>query len=519
MTSLSNLYPPRLRQQNIDLIKGVKSAASQQEFEQADQRISNELHPSLFAELDWMEMTMPHQQRQNGAQMADDIFIFHLGQIIAQRSTEFDLSDQELDLEVAANLGFYRNLIQDEQRPLDNLGKALMQRFADAIDKAQPHADKIVAAICEQKKPAIASSFKDICDPNWLLQKIDVEIRNAFAQSLNHVTSRMNTKQYLRKIGGEFPQFQIPAIETADDLQQLLTDLAGLGESAKTNAVYELAATCQALYDIVDEMDAAMLSSFSGELAVGYGGCGNCSMMYASSAIVSFDPGCPGLFEGDDNHIYFPTEFNVSTCPFCGEEARADSPALFYSSTRHQVIYNFPRLGQFSEDQAREMHRSLISNLRQKFIDRVSTDEAARFESANEELTYSVPEFLLAIQMGTTVKEEHVALIVRLADGSGMILDSTKGAIIGLTRSEMQSEWATAQTVDIEDALQDEGIGGGPGVKQAMEAFAAGQFEESRDMLEVLYNRHPEDPVVRKNLAAAYFRLGDIESAQRVYRG
>ena len=157
--------------------------------------------------------------------------------------------------------------------------------------------------------------------------------------------------------------------------------------------------------------------------------------------------------------------------------------------------------------------------MRQKYIDRVGAEEAAKFNSANEELTYSAAEFLLAIQMGTTVKEQHVALILRMANGSGLILDSTKGATIALTRSEMQGEWVAAQAVDIEHALQDEGIGGGPQVKQAMEAFAAGQYERSRDILQALYERHPQDPVIKKNLAAAFYSLGDIESAQRVYRG
>ena len=44
------------------------------------------LHPSLFAELDCMEMTMPYQQRQDGARLVDDIFLYHLNEIITQRN-------------------------------------------------------------------------------------------------------------------------------------------------------------------------------------------------------------------------------------------------------------------------------------------------------------------------------------------------------------------------------------------------------------------------------------------------
>ena len=71
MLFLSELYPPRNRSTNIALIKNLQAAHNQEEFEVAEERIAKVLHPSLFVELDWMEMTMPTQQRAEGAHLGD----------------------------------------------------------------------------------------------------------------------------------------------------------------------------------------------------------------------------------------------------------------------------------------------------------------------------------------------------------------------------------------------------------------------------------------------------------------
>jgi Flp pilus assembly protein TadD len=56
-------------------------------------------------------------------------------------------------------------------------------------------------------------------------------------------------------------------------------------------------------------------------------------------------------------------------------------------------------------------------------------------------------------------------------------------------------------------------------MKAALEAFASGQYERSRDILEALHQKFPGDEAVRKNLAVAYVTLGDKESARRVLAG
>ena len=104
-------------------------------------------------------------------------------------------------------------------------------------------------------------------------------------------------------------------------------------------------------------------------------------MMYASTAICAFDPTCPGLFESDTNRINLPLAFNVSVCPFCGEQSRDEAPSLFYAPHRNLVIYVYPRLGQYSEEEARQVHRPVVQALRDRLIARLSRDECGALRS------------------------------------------------------------------------------------------------------------------------------------------
>jgi hypothetical protein len=519
MLSTRDLYPSRDRATNVQLIKNLRAATNQEAFEAADKEIAMALHPSLLAELDWMEMTMPAHQRTAGASFVDGLFVHHLAAIMSQRKVDFDLSEEELRWEISANINFYKNLVSDEQRPLDVLGEQLSKRIQDCLESLEPDMAGAIARICDAERHRINSEFAGVQDPDWIMLMIDVEIKNALAISLDHVSSRMQTKQFMRAVGGQFPRIEVPSIESEDDLQLLLKKLKDLEDYARKFSVCRLAAICLVLRELFAGTDVSAFKGFGGEIAVGYGHCGNCSMMYASRAIVSYDPTCPGLFRGKDGQINFSTNFNVSVCPFCGDQQRAETPSMFYLPQRNQVIYNFPRLGQFSEDKAREVHRPVLSAIRERYLARISADEVVKFEAANEEVTYSAAEFLIAIQMGTTVKEEHVYNVVRLINGSGLIMDPTKGVIIELTPAEMRDHWRSAGPMTTNTAAKEEDARGGPLMKDAMDAFDARDYERSRDILEKLHQTHPDDQVVRKNLAVVYVALGDKESARRVVGG
>lgn len=516
MPILPQLYPPRSRSTNIELIKSLRAAYNEQEFNSADQQIAKNLHPSLIAELDFMEMSMPVQQKEDGIRLVDGLFFHHLPAFLSLRKAEFDLPDEELRMEVAANIDFYLHMQKDELQPLDALGPKLSQKLKGMLQTLEPDPGAILVDICDEERPRIIGQFEDVRDPNWLFLIVDVEIMNALYKSLDHLTSRFKTKQFFRHIGDEFPRLEGPTATTPDVLQLLSEQLAGLEREALRYDVYRLAAVCHVLRELYKGKDSSDYDQFSGTRAVGSGPCGNCSMYFASSAIVSYDPNCPDLFEGEEEQIHFPLDFNVSICPFCGESVRAETPSLFYSPARNLVIYNLPLLGQYSKEEARSIYRDAISYLREQYIQHSSPEEAVKFNQANEEMTYHMMDFLLAIQMGTTAREEHVCNLVRLADGSGLVLDNTKGAIISLTPIEMESQWSQSRGIDLDSALKDEGLGGDPKVKEAMQAFSAGEYERSREILEALYKQYPNDEVVRKNLAVAYVTLGDKESAKKI---
>jgi hypothetical protein len=85
------LYPPRERATNVTLIKDVMYARDQQSFERADAELGRSLRPSLFSELDWLELALPPEQRERGAEVSEGIFVRHLPAIVRQRLIQFDV--------------------------------------------------------------------------------------------------------------------------------------------------------------------------------------------------------------------------------------------------------------------------------------------------------------------------------------------------------------------------------------------------------------------------------------------
>ncbi len=130
--------------------------------------------------------------------------------------------DADLKLEVQTHGDFYRNLLDDEIQPLDGLGESLSQRVQGFIKQVEPDIDFAVAKICVDEKPRIIRIFSGVEDGNWIQQMIDVEIQNALLQSLDHIACRIQTKQFMRHIGGQFPYLNIEGINSQEDFQLLL---------------------------------------------------------------------------------------------------------------------------------------------------------------------------------------------------------------------------------------------------------------------------------------------------------
>ena len=144
--------------------------------------------------------------------------------------------------------------------------------------------------------------------------------------------------------------------------------------------------------------------------------------------MVALDSRSPFVNWRNTNLTYIPADLNRATCIFCGHSAPVESPALFYSPQRAQVVYSVPTaLHRIQEEAAPDFYRTLIEHLRGEYREHLTDEEAVRFDSASELLTYSLPEFLQAMQTGETLNEDHVCNLIAVPDGTGLLVDLSKG--------------------------------------------------------------------------------------------
>ena len=119
---------------------------------------------------------------------------------------------------------------------------------------------------------------------------------------------------------------------------------------------------------------------------------------------------------------------------------------LFYSPIRQQVVYCLPiDAPQIDEGEAIEFFRGAIEYLRSRYVKGLTEEESRRFDAATELLAYSLPDFLYAIQMGETVDESHVYNFVRMPNGTGLVVDLSKGFARGMTTSEVKAMTESGQ--------------------------------------------------------------------------
>jgi hypothetical protein len=518
MQTHPELYPPRLRSTNIALIRGVLHAGDQAGFEAADAMVARALHPSLFSELDWMERTMPPAQREQGGALADDLFTRHLPALVTQRLVEFVLGDADLASEVDNHRDFYNYAIEQRPEVVEALGPELAERIRRHLAESPPTAEQLAAPWYERERSRVEKLLRTVEDRGWLWFLIYVEVQDAMVLALDHLSSRLAAKALMRASGGGFPQLPAGDVRTRQDAGRMAASLREAADQATAYSLLHMAGTFRAIADVLELTDPSSLVKFSGDRAAGGGPCGTCSMNHCSSAIVSLDPTCPGIFDDERDMVYVGLNLNVDTCPFCGTQSRADSPALFYTPRHNLVIYNVPRLDQFTESEALEVHHDVLSEIRQSYMERVGEEKAIAFDHANEEFTYSITDFLIAIQMGTTAREEHVYGLIRSFDGGGFVMDPTKRVMISLTPQEVANQSIAAYDGQA-SAPHDKGSDGGPVMDTALEAFKAKDYDRARQILEALHAAYPRDDTVRRNLAVAYVTLGDKQAARDLLYG
>lgn len=461
------LYPARPRSTNIALIKAVVFAQSGQAFDEARVRFAENLHPSLFSELDWFEESGTPER----ARHVDRLFQENLQAILRQRTVEADV------------------------------GMEPLLRMTDDVDT---HLESTLALLTDRNRIPIVAT---------------VAIQNAVLAHLDDPTSRMRAKEWLRRREqSRLPN--LPQLDLNDPAarDRFLDIIQTLGQDAAAERLPWLAASVGTLLRFLAKVDLAKLDGFDGDYICGVGVCERCSMRFASEAILSLDPTCPWLCKLEGDNIFVP-EFNVVDCLFCGHRARTNSPALFYAPSRKQIIYCLPTLGQRTERDALDFYRPIIEEARRRCLQRLGPEGAAPFEQAAEVLTYDFGEFLAAIQLGHAVKEWHSWNIIRFADGSGLIADKTKNICIALTPEDLQRHWAAAGGGPGADVGGTSERTGGPGndratpsapvgISEAKTAFEAGRTDEAQRILEQYLAANPTDSIARTNLATVYLKLG-----------
>lgn len=507
---IAELYPARPRELNVALIKAVRDAEGENQFIEANEEFAAALHPSIFAELDWMETSMPREWIEQGQRLVDDLFYTHLPGLLALRGIELDLDEEALLIEVGGNSEFYRYVV--EEIP-DALNGALLRKVRDLLRNFDKNATELFSQVERSVRASVADRIPEIAGYTpWIITFTSIEIRNSVLRALDHLSSRVRAKHFVRTIGGNLPSLSLQEIQGSADRRQFVEELRALADLARADRLPRLVAVCELIAGSVADINLSATPTFRGELIEGCGPCARCSMSFASSAIASLDPTCPGLFSDKEGTITVPLDFNVARCHFCGHEDRINYPSMFYSPQRNQVIYNVPTFGQYTQQEAVELHRPVIEALRERYLERVGETGAPAFENAAEELVYSVQEFMATIHMGTTVPEEHVYSLIRLRpSGKGLVVDKTKNVILILTESEVGSMWASS--IDVPVTAPDFEADGALG--QAMAAFKHSDYERAREILEELYRRAPSDQT-RRNLAAAHYALGDYQEARRV---
>jgi tetratricopeptide (TPR) repeat protein len=155
-----------------------------------------------------------------------------------------------------------------------------------------------------------------------------------------------------------------------------------------------------------------------------------------------------------------------------------------------------------------------MESIRNNYIKRLDPYNVKRFEKSLEFLTFNAANFFYAIQTGDTVKEAHTALVIRNRDGTGTLVDRTKGVVFELNKDQLRSYWHNSVPFvaqEKKDIYQQD-----ISLTKAISLFKEGKVEDSRVMLEELHKQNPNDNFVLYNLGVAYMALKDVDKARNV---
>jgi tetratricopeptide (TPR) repeat protein len=463
-----------------------------------------------------MEINVPDNQRADARAMIDALFLNNLEKILQLREIEFELNEGELFDEVLENRDFYRYILEIEPKIStafkENIYQPVLKAYHQTSEKKDyidPDRYEDIRRITEQKLARIADR------ENLPLVMREISL-NLLAFSLDHISSRIRAKRFVRKTGMEVFQFKVGEITSASQIDELKQMVGYLIENAREFNLLPLLESFNVIGKFLEKGDVLMADKFEGEKAVGYGPCDRCTMMFSSSAIVSLDPSCPNLIDKDET-LHLPLEFNSAQCPFCGIVKRIDTPAMFYRPSNKKIIYNVPTHHQYSEAEAENLYAEMIGNIRERYRKRISHEEAVAFDNAGEEITYNILHFLTSIQMGTVNRVQHAFLQVKLAGGSSLLVDPTTNAIIDLVSpAEVAQMWDLSDdTALTEDQSLNRNIDE-QAFREAKDAYNKGDYEKAEQLFMDIYRSDPDDKIAGRYLSSVYLHLGKKELAEEL---
>jgi hypothetical protein len=386
-------YPPRARQQNILLVEALFQAHDQASFDAAGGQVVEQFHRGVLSEFDWITQRTPVDQRDTILALGD-----HLDALVAERH------------------------------------------------RTTPRTADRLAAIAE----ALTQTVRSACDAVTLPRFVSMHLTNALLVLLDDPATRRAARrfaQHWRALGGKVYLLEIrrPSAEEITPGDDWTSGLAQVRDLALNEELEPLARLADHALTLFAARDLNALDGYEGDWVTGAGPCARCAMSFASRAVACIDESCGFVGSFGVKMVLVRAGLNTASCLFCGHRASLNSPALFYSPSRSQVVYFVPRFGAMTEDDALATFGSLVTKSRDNYLARLSAEDAKRFEEAGELITWSWSDFLYAIHFGETIAEDHVFNLIRFnATGGGLLIDSTKGFMRELEPEELVAYQALA---------------------------------------------------------------------------
>jgi hypothetical protein len=464
-----DVYPPCARQDVQALLTAMLGGA---EFFDAVQTLSTNFHPSFFLELDWQELRLDRDYSEGPGiyEIIDDFaFAFTLPQNIFLRARPND----EQRAAFAAWVDSYKRFFEDwrskwpDPAAYGSLSPELSRQAALAMSAlglpVQPPLGMDVEAL-------VAHALSSLSSKERIFSFVRMTLSNELLAYLDHPPSRQDAKRFLRRDrrdGGGLPVLH--AMPRPEDVgaRELEAFLRARAVAAESEGLMSWGSVVEKVANRVRYSNLDDLANFDGNWSDSCLPCGRCSMWFAYEHIVAIDTRCSFVNWRGTNLTYLSAGLNHADCFFCGHSAPVESASLFYSPQRRQVVYCLPiKIPRIEKEEALELFRDAIQYMRDGYIKKISSEEARRFDGAAELLTYSLPDFLYAIQMGETVPEDHVYNFVSMPDGTGLLVDMSKGFARHVTKSEVESLTESGRGHEIQEA------GSGPKmiVQEAQEA-------------------------------------------------